>query len=92
MRRSARTRVWIDGKRHALAHVEIDADGRARATASTIAMRDVARSSRSSICRSCGIACVTSSDRSSGRVDDEGGDTHELEDVVGIAEDYDTWW
>jgi hypothetical protein len=28
----------------------------------------------------------------SGRIETESGDTHFLDDVVGIYEDYDTWW
>ena len=82
--------VWIDGKRHALSHVEID-ENAARADGMMIAMRDVAE-----VTQKLDVPLVRHRLRHvvgsfSGRVT-AGGATHEIENVVGIHEDYDTWW
>lgn len=82
--------VWIDGKRHALTGVEID-DRTARAGGTSLAMRDVAE-----VTQKLDLPLVRHRLRHvvgsfSGRVT-AGGSTHDIEDVVGIYEDYDTWW
>ncbi len=82
--------VWVDGKRHALARVEIE-DSAARADGAMIAMRDVAE-----VTQKLDLPLVRHRLRHvvgsfSGRVT-AGGATHEIENVVGIYEDYDTWW
>jgi hypothetical protein len=82
--------VWIDGKRQALSRVEIEPTA-ARADGTTIAMRDVAE-----VTQKLDLPLVRHRLRHvvgsfSGRVI-AGGGTHEIENVVGIYEDYDTWW
>jgi hypothetical protein len=84
--------AWIDGKRVALSGVEIEHGmARARATGVDLSIRAIAgvdqrldmpllRHRLSHV-----ISAFT------GRVT-AGGETHELENVVGIAEDSDTWW
>jgi len=84
--------AWIDGKRVALTNVEIDHGmAAARANGVDLSIRAVAGVDQRldiPLVRH-RLSHVISS--FSGRVK-AGGVTHELEDVVGIAEDYDTWW
>jgi len=84
--------AWIDGKRVALTNVEIDPGmAAARANGVDLSIRAVA-----GVDQRLNIPLVRHRlshviSAFSGRVV-AGGETHELENVVGIAEDYDTWW
>lgn len=83
--------LWVDGKRQALRHVEIE-KGSARADGLVMALREVA-----SVEQKLDVPLVRHRlhhviGSFTGRIETESGDTHFLDDVVGIYEDYDTWW
>ncbi len=84
--------AWLDGKRYALTGVHIDPDmTRTRADGLELSMREVA-----AVEQKLDVPLVRHRLRHvvgsfSGRVT-VGGAAHELESIVGIAEDYDTWW
>lgn len=92
--------VWIDGKREPLSGVRIDQEqptdpaGPWRVTADNleIEMRSVAH-----VEQRLDLPLVKHKLRHvvgafSGRLRTQSGHVHDLEDIVGIAEDYDTWW
>jgi hypothetical protein len=85
--------AWIDGKRVPLAGVEIEHGmARARATGVDLSIRAIAGVDQRldlPLLRH-RLSHVISA--FSGRVTTASGETHELENVVGIAEDSDTWW
>lgn len=84
--------AWIDGKRTALAGVQIEQDmSRARASGVELEMRQVAE-----VEQRLDVPLVRHRLRHvvgafSGNVA-IGSERHELDSLVGIAEDYDTWW
>jgi hypothetical protein len=83
--------LWIDGVRRPLANVSIDPRG-ARADGVSISMRDLAE-----VSQRLDVPLVRHRLRHvvgafAGTVVDVTGQTHELEELVGIYEDYDTWW
>jgi hypothetical protein len=85
--------AWIDGKRVALSDVYIEPDLRhARASGLELGMREVA-----CVEQKLDVPLVRHRLRHvvgafSGSLRTGAGATHELDSVVGIAEDYDTWW
>ena len=87
--------AWIDGKRDAVTNVKIDATNgpwTASGDSVDLAMRPVAQ-----VEQRLDVPLVKHRLRHvvgafTGRVRTAGGQIHELENVVGIAEDYDTWW
>lgn len=87
--------VWIDGKREAVTGVQItatDADWTIAANSVDVTMRAVAQ-----VEQRLDVPLVRHRLRHvvgsfSGRVRTASGQLHDLENVVGIAEDYDTWW
>jgi hypothetical protein len=83
----------IDGNREALTGVEIDHGmARARANGVELSMRAVAGVDQRLDVPLLRHRLSHVIGAFSGRVKTASGETHELEDVVGIAEDYDTWW
>jgi len=84
--------AWIAGKRYALDNVQIDPDMlTSRASGVELSMREVAV-----VEQRLDVPLVRHRLRHvvgsfSGRVS-LGGALHELDSIVGIAEDYDTWW
>jgi hypothetical protein len=84
--------AWLDCKRYALDDVYIEPDmAHARAGGVELAMREVA-----AVEQRLDVPLVRHRLRHvvgsfNGRVT-VGGATHELDSIVGIAEDYDTWW
>lgn len=83
--------LWIDGKREALAHVQIGPT-RASADGLDLSLREIAV-----VEQKLDVPLVRHKLRHvigsfSGTVRTVSGDTHALRDVVGIHEDYDTWW
>jgi hypothetical protein len=85
--------AWIDGKRVALTDVAIAPDlSNARASGLAISMREVAH-----VEQKLDIPLVKHRLRHvvgtfSGHVTTASNERHELDSIVGIAEDYDTWW
>jgi hypothetical protein len=85
--------AWIDGKRVALSDVYIEPDLRvASASGLELGMREVA-----SVEQRLDVPLVRHRLRHvvgafSGTLRTTSGEQHELDSIVGIAEDYDTWW
>jgi hypothetical protein len=83
--------LWIDGKREPLAHVQIG-ETTARADGLELSLRAVAQ-----VEQKLDVPLVRHRLRHvigsfSGTIRTVSGDTHAMRDVVGIYEDYDTWW
>lgn len=85
--------AWIDGRRVALSDVYIEPDLRvSRATGLELGMREVTR-----VEQRLDVPLVRHRLRHvvgsfSGTLRTSAGEQHELDSIVGIAEDYDTWW
>jgi hypothetical protein len=83
--------LWVDGKRQAMKHVQIDRNS-ARADGLVMTLRDVAHVEQKLDVPLLRHRLHHVIGAFSGRIETESGDTHFLDDVVGIYEDYDTWW
>jgi hypothetical protein len=87
--------AWIDGKREPLSEVRLDPAGAGwKIGADSI---DLEMSPVAEVTQKLDVPLVRHRLRHivgafSGRVRTRGGQVHELDRVVGIAEDYDTWW
>ena len=91
--------LWVDGKREAITGVELSSQTdegpspwRVRADTVDLSMKAVAH-----VSQRLDLPLVRNRLRHvigsfSGRVRTAGGRVHDLENVVGIAEDFDTWW
>jgi hypothetical protein len=88
--------AWIDGRREALVDVRLEADpaGPWRATADSVdlSMRSIAHVEQRLDVPLLRHRLRHTVGAFSGRVRTASGQIHELDSVVGIAEDYDTWW
>lgn len=91
--------MWVDGKRQAIAEVQLAADGATADSGWTIGgdAIDLSMKPIAHVEQKLDVPLVRHKLRHvigafSGRVRTKSGHVHDLASIVGIAEDYDTWW